>query len=46
MADIKDIQNFEWESDHRNLFIRITCHPYVLITKRAFILKKEWVMIK
>lgn len=44
LLEIKDIQNFEWSSE--NLFIKITCHPYVLYTKRASYLKREKIKVR
>ena len=43
LLEIRDIQNFEWSSD--NLFIKISCHPYVLYTKRASNLRREKVKV-
>lgn len=44
LLEIKDIQNFEWSSE--NLFIKISCHPYVLYTKRASYLKREKIKVR
>jgi len=44
LIEIKDIQNFEWQGEDNNLFIRISCHPYVLHSKRAQKLQKQWVI--
>ena len=39
--EIKDIQNFEWQGENENIFIRISCQPYILFSKRVFTLKKD-----
>jgi len=44
LLEIKDIQNFEWSSE--NLFIKITCNPFVLYTKKASQLKREVIKVR
>ena len=38
--DILSIENFGWVSEHQNLFVRITCNPYVLYSKRISKVKR------
>ena len=34
LLEIKDIQNFQFEGNESNVFIRVTCWPYVLFSKK------------
>lgn len=44
LLEIKDIQNFEWSSE--NLFIKISCPPYTLFTKRSSYLRREKIKVR
>jgi hypothetical protein len=41
LLEIKDVTNFEWTSENQNLYVRVTCSPYMVYSKRVSRLKKE-----
>ena len=34
LLEIGDLEKFEWYGENQNLYIRVTCYPYVLYSKR------------
>ena len=34
LLEIHDIENFEWEGESANVYLRITLNPYVLFSKQ------------
>lgn len=36
LLEVGDIEKFEWFGETQNLYIRVSCHPYVLYSKRIY----------
>ena len=41
LIEIQDIEKFEWYGENQNLYVRVSCNPYVLFSRRISKKPKE-----